>query len=223
MINLDINKILKISLIIVIGLCLIKYSSKVSNNLIENMSNPSAKSYINHSESSSNLSSGMRPVRKLAGVFKDSTDDKDVYTTATAKDWFTENVDSIDNIKKLRNRYSLGYGLGAPIENSIYYDERSSRGLNSLSIEEVNKIKRAFPIKVLLPNVVCNDGTSPFNDNGTAKDCTLKLGEPTEIPLNFKDKPINEVDPIYRTSWTNSGGYCNNITNCKDNNTLCVY
>ena len=48
-----------------------------------------------------------------------------------------------------------------------------------------------------------------------------------EIPLNFKDKPINEVDPIYIDVEPNSGGYCNEVVKCNSekgkNSSFCIY
>ena len=222
MINLDINKILKISLIVVIGLCLIKYSS---NNTVENMGE--AKSYTGgFVETSSNLSTGMRPVRELAGIDSDGIDRKLVVDENSAKTYFEETTDDY-NMTTIKNNFGSVYGTGETLNKNILYDERSYKGLNSLSNAQINAIKRNFPVKVLLPNVVCNDGSSPFNSNGTAKDCTLKLGEPTEIPLNFKDKPINEVDPIYIDVEPNSGGYCNEVVKCNSekgkNSSFCIY
>lgn len=96
--------------------------------------------------------------------------------------------------------------------NSLLYDivpdERNTSLINSyLSNERPQNIENK-KFSVLIPNVSCING-SELNET-----CNLKLDEPSEIKLHYKNKPMEEFN---RDRMDSDLNYCNtNIINCRE-------
>ena len=125
----------------------------------------------------------------------------------------TENLDFLRNNNGRKNTHIyLGNKDDKLMNYSVYADERSTIGINSYTKDEskLNEQKNILinEISTLIPNIKCSNNKDPYAED-TCNDDELELDEPSNIKLEYQNKPLNSLDP------NDTNNYCNkNILKC---------
>lgn len=131
----------------------------------------------------------------------------------TNTNYGTENLDFLRNSNDRKNTHIyLGNKDDKLMNYSVYADERSAIGINSYTKDEskLNEQKNILinEISTLIPNIKCSNDKDPYAED-TCNDDELELDEPSNIKLEYQNKPLNSLDP------NDTNNYCNkNILKC---------
>jgi hypothetical protein len=190
---MDLQKIIKISLILLIIMCLFA----IKKDTIENMRIAEFGVLNNRWKGKQVISDSN--IKEEAKKLYPGNEPGDVLVTKAQLDNYklTQN----ENYLLVDERFGK-YAIGSINRSDFLPDDASKDPSKRINQDLV----KALYVPVLLPNVTCT---------GEGDNETCVLNEPTTIKLRYFDKPVNLKEPIpEHDGYYFKGGYCSYVFNC---------
>jgi len=211
---MDLQKIIKISLILLIVMCLFAIKKDTIETLLPSTTTDYQASGLLHNNWKGKDPLYSQPIRTALKEIQDEMLDNAGLTE--------EEKNNIKDRAAVSKAQFENYGISNEEVDKAHYlfvDERYNLPFSSVGKSLMNKdsnnnvldtiredqVKDKY-VPILLPNVTCT---------GTAPNETCVLNEPTTIKLRYLHKPFNKVKPQPAEGSNIVGGYCSGVYNCQ--------